>query len=88
MECEPNWINGRSLHKLESILVQLKMLLLIMKFRINAHNRNLTCVVDQKVCHIVKPVASFFVNCYNTEMAELACRYLEKLAEVGKLSAD
>ncbi|XP_063929352.1 nucleoporin Nup188 [Zophobas morio] len=77
MERESNWIAGPSLDRLKCIRMQLALLLLIM----NQRKTVAKCALNDKLQFVVKPVASYFTNSYSPVIAELSCRFLEKLAQ-------
>ncbi|XP_044256755.1 nucleoporin Nup188 [Tribolium madens] len=77
MERESNWQYGPSLDSLQCIRMQLALLLLIM----NRKKAIGDCCFNERLPFVVKPVASYFTNSYSPLIAELSCRFLEKLSQ-------
>jgi nuclear pore complex protein Nup188 len=77
MERESNWPRGPSLDKLKCIRMQLALLLLVMSQKKSVGK----CCFNDRISFVVKPVASYFTNSYSPIVAELSCRFLEKLAQ-------
>nr|XP_023016676.1 uncharacterized protein LOC111505996 [Leptinotarsa decemlineata] len=78
MEQESNWMGGTCVEYIQSVQLQLVMVLLLFKHR--SKRPDIKTTLDKKIGFISKSVTAYILNPYSIPLKKLACRFLEFLA--------
>ncbi|KAL1493269.1 hypothetical protein ABEB36_011353 [Hypothenemus hampei] len=76
MNQESNWISGKTLIILETVKLELLVLLLIYKCRTKTTKE---CVLDERIHAFARSASTYFISPYNCTLAVLAGKFLDIL---------
>lgn len=80
MHQESNWVSGKTLIVLDTVKLELILLLLIFKCR--ARLQNVKCKIDDRTHTFAQSASGYFISPYNCTLALLAGKFLDILGKV------